>query len=79
MIHTEYYHSLILLQLTGEAIHRRRKLEKLCSYPSNYGGDELLIKKIDEYFDNEDIKDDLREAHEYLKKHTKDIKQRLSK
>lgn len=64
----EGYKALILLQATGDIIYKRRQLERMCGYPADYGGDELLLKNIDEFFKDKNITLELQIAHEYYDK-----------
>ncbi len=60
--------ALILIQATQGIIHERRRTEMFCGYPPEYGGDELLIKRIDEFLSNSDIQHEVKQALKFAKK-----------
>ncbi len=62
------YTALILVAAAQHIIKERRKTEMMCGYPSEYGGDEDLIKKIDEFMANTHIQHELKEAMAFAKK-----------
>ncbi len=63
--------ALILLSATQDIIRNRRHLEKACGYPSNYGGDEMLIQSIDKFLSDSDIQHEVDVAIKKIKKFTK--------
>ncbi len=68
MNYQQEYAALILLQATQGVIHKRRKLETMCGYPSDYGGDELLIKRLDEFLSDTNIQHEVKDAIEFARK-----------
>lgn len=41
--------AVLLIWTTAQAISRRRKIEKACGYPSEYGDDEFLLERLKEF------------------------------
>lgn len=68
MDYTEGCNALILLKATQEIVSKRRKLEMKCGYPSEYGGDALLLRRINEFLASPNIEHELKEAIEFAKK-----------
>lgn len=64
----KYYNALLIIQAAGTVISKRRDMERMCGYPPEYGGDELILKAIDDFLSKEDTKHELKEAHEFVKK-----------
>lgn len=62
-----YFQALILIQAAGTVILKRRQMEAMCSYPSEYGGDENLLKCIDTFLSDTEIQHDLAEATKFIK------------
>lgn len=60
--------ALLLLAATSEIIAKRRHMEMMCTYPPEYGGDELLLKRIKEFLAEKDIRSQLDEALVEMKK-----------
>ncbi len=67
MLHSEGVEALILIDAASTIIHQRREMERMCGYPPEYGGDELLIKRIDEFLGDSHIKVELAEAKKFVK------------
>lgn len=59
--------ALILISAAQKIITERRHTEKLCDYPPEYGGDKLLIQRINEFLDNSSTQHELIEALEFVK------------
>ncbi len=51
-------------------ITQRRETERFCGYPPEYGNDELLLKRINEFLDISATQHELIEALDYFKKST---------
>jgi hypothetical protein len=49
-------------------------MEAACGYPPEYGDDELLLQRIDEFLSDEDIQHGLKEGLEFWKEFRKDDK-----
>ncbi len=64
------YTALILISAAQKLITERRKTEYMCGYPSEYGGDELLLQRINEFLDNKTTQHELIEALNFVKKAT---------
>lgn len=61
-----YFQALILLRAAGTAMYQRRKMEMMCGYPSDYGGDEKVLEKINEFLEDSYIKHDLTDAIKFV-------------
>jgi hypothetical protein len=57
-----YFTALILIAGTQRIIKERRKTEMMCGYPEEYGGDEILLKRIDTFMADTHIQHDLQDA-----------------
>ncbi len=68
MYQQEQNAALILLSAAQHILTERRKTEMMCGYPPEYGGDELLIKRINEFLGNPEIAHEVKEALEFSKK-----------
>ncbi len=66
MLRSEGFEALILIQAAGTIISKRRELETMCGWPADYGGDELLLKRIDEFLSDSHIKVELKEAMKFV-------------
>ncbi len=63
------YAALLLLQAARDIMTERRKTEMMCGYPSDYGGDEVLLEKIAKFLDLDHyMRQEVIEARDYLKK-----------
>ncbi len=67
----EIFTALILIKAASTVIGKRRKMESFCGYPSDYGGDELLLEKMNEFLSNPGIAHELTDAIEFNKKFSK--------
>jgi hypothetical protein len=50
-------------------------MERFCGYPPEYGADELLLQRIDEFLSEEDIQHEIKEGLEFWAKFKKDGEQ----
>jgi hypothetical protein len=62
MMTTDHYTALILISAAQKLITDRRKLEKMCGYPPEYGNDEKLLQRINEFLGEQHIEHELKEA-----------------
>lgn len=67
MIQHQCFAALIIIKAAQGIIKNRRRLEEICGYDEDYGGDKLLIQRIDEFLDDTNIEHDLLDALEYAK------------
>jgi hypothetical protein len=58
--------ALLLLAATQQIIAKRRQMEMVCTWPPEYGGDELLLKRIQEFLEQKEIKYQLDEVLEEI-------------
>ncbi len=59
----------ILLVYTAErAMTKRRSIEKMCGYPSEYGDDGFVLNKMREYLEMEEVHERLVEILAEIKK-----------
>lgn len=59
--------ALILIQAAGTMIYKRRELERMCGYPKDYGGDAMLLTRIDQFLSDSNIAVELRDAEAAFK------------
>lgn len=70
----DYFQALILVAAAQRAITNRRRTEMMCGYPSDYGGDEEILKGIDKFLANTHVDHDLTDALEFYHKLKEDNK-----
>ncbi len=58
----KYCQALLLIQAAGTAMAKRREMERMCGYPPEYGGDEIVLKAIDDFLSDTHIEHDLKDA-----------------
>ncbi len=68
MTRLDHFQALILLKAAQHAIAERRKTERMCDYPPEYGGDEGVLKGIDKFLANTHVEHDLVEAMDFYQK-----------
>ena len=68
MNHKQEFAALILLKATQGIIRGRRSLEEGCGYPSDYGGDKLLLQRIDEFLADSNIQHEVIDAIAFQKR-----------
>ena len=83
MMTTDHYSALILIKATQQVITERRSLEKMCGYPSDYGNDETLLLRINEFLGEKHIAHELEEAVKFtqdqIKQHEKEKRKKKAK
>ncbi len=60
--------AVYLLDVTRKVISKRRHLEGILGYPKEYGDDEALLKRINEFMERDIIKEHL---YKFLTKYPK--------
>lgn len=70
----EGFTALVLISAAGDAISKRRDIERMCMYPPEYGGDELLLKRIKQFLSDASISRELELAVAAFKKLMKEMK-----
>jgi hypothetical protein len=65
---TDYYTAIILVSAAQKVITHRRMIEHGCGYPPEYGGDEILLKRIDEFMSDVNIQHEVKDAIAFWEK-----------
>jgi hypothetical protein len=71
MTHPQQVEALLLMKAACAIIRNRRRMEGMCGYPPEYGGDRLLLKKLSEFLEYPDIQHEIKEALVFAKKFDK--------
>jgi hypothetical protein len=65
MIQHQWFAALVIIKAAQGIISNRRRLEHLCGYDEDYGGDKMLLKRINEFLDDTHIEHEVKDALDF--------------